>query len=309
MSKHKEMKLPLKIVTLVLAAFFLFAFCKNTNSKKRQESIKKNISNFEKNPRFNDYWYNGKAEITSYRLTQSRYGEIYKGTAVNIFVTENFLPDKQVKADYQNENNIPVLKLNSTKKFITGIYPYSLMASTFTPIKINDQAIKISFSSQEWCGNTFVQLNNRKKFDIDFYSYFESNTDQKLSLKKDVLENDFWNKLRINPFQIKKGRYKVIPSFEYLALNHKEIKAYDAEINLIKKGEFIYFSIFYSSLKRKIIIKLTSDFPYNIEGWEEITTRKGKKSTTIAKKIKTIKSAYWSKNGATDVKERKELGL
>ena len=294
----------MNIYTPIIFSFFLL-FC----AKPIPEKEKIPTKSIKKHPKFNTYWYGGKAEITSYTLSQNRYGEIHEGTAVNIFVTEDFLPDKQVKADNQNKRNIPVLKLNSTKKFVTGIYPYSLMTSSFSPIDINKKAIKISFSAQEWCGNTFVQLNNRANFQIDFHSYFESNTDRQQTLKKDVLENELWNKVRINPYEIKKGSYKVIPAFEYLALHHQKIKAYEAEINLIEKGELIYFSIFYPTLKRKISIQLTKEFPYAIEGWEEITHSRGKKFTTTATKIKTIQSAYWSKNGVTDTEERKELGL
>src|SRR5690606_11722530 len=75
---------------------------------------------------FKSYWFDGQAEITSYTLEQERYGEIREGTAVLIYVTEDFLPGAQVKADQPSETNIPVLKLNKTKNFITGIYPYSI---------------------------------------------------------------------------------------------------------------------------------------------------------------------------------------
>ncbi|MEE9409214.1 MAG: septum formation inhibitor Maf [Polaribacter sp.] len=294
------MKISIPIITSLL-----FIFCSNIDANK---SVSK-INSIKKGSKFNEYWYKGKAEITSYKLTQARYGGVYEGTAVNIYVTEDFLPVKQVKADSRNAKNIPILKLNSTKKFTTGIYPYSIMTSTFSPIDIKKQAIKASFSAQEWCGNTFIQLNNKDTFEIDFHSYFESNSDKKVSLKKDPLENDFWNMLRINPYSIKKGRYKVIPSFEFLALNHQKIKAYDAEVNLIEKGKFINFSVYYPTLKRKITIKLIKDFPHTIESWEETYTKRGKKRTTKAEKIKTILSPYWNKNGVKDTKERHELGL
>ncbi|WP_299062037.1 septum formation inhibitor Maf [uncultured Polaribacter sp.] len=293
----------------LLITSLLFIFCTAKSPEKKNDSITTKIENQQKHKNFNNYWYAGKAEITSYKLTQARYGQIYDGTAVNIFVTEDFLPQKQVKADYQNKKNVPILKLNSTKKYTTGIYPYAIMTSTFSPIDINKKAIKISFSAQEWCGNTFMQLNNREDFKIKFFSYFESNADRNLSLKKEVLENDFWNLLRINPASIKTGNYKVIPSFEFLGLNHQEIKAYNATINLIEKDGFMYFSVSYPTLKRKLTIQLTKEFPYTIESWEETFTQRGKELTTKATKIKTIQSAYWSKNGVTDTKERKELGL
>ena len=284
---------------------FLLLFCSNSTTK-INPTVKKDV---QKHPKFGDYWYQGKAEITSYELLQNRYGTIRKGTAVNIFVTEDFLPEKQVKADYQNDNNIPVLKLNATKKFVTGIYPYSIMTSTFTPTKTNKNAIKISYSSQEWCGNTYVQLNNRENYDINFYSYFESNADKKINLKKAVLENDFWNQLRINPKEIKTGSYPVIPSFEYLALNHKTFKSYEATISLTEVESTLNFVVHYPELGRKLSIVLTKQFPFTIESWEEVTTKNGKEFTTSAKKIKTILSPYWSEKGENGLKLRKELGL
>ena len=298
----------LRIYIPIMFSFLLF-FCSNPELKKNVKIDNNNVKSFEKNPAFNQYWYSGKAEITSYKLSQVRYGEIHEGTAVNIFVTEDFLPEKQVKADHQNKNNVPILKLNSTKNFTTGIYPYSLMTSTFSPININNNAIKISFSSQEWCGNTFVQLNNRQEYQIQFYSYFESNTDREIDLKKNILENELWNQLRISPENLPVGELQIIPSFEFLGLHHKEFKAFDAITSLKEKGNILIYTINYPKLERTLSIQATKDFPHTIESWEETFSSRGKTLTTKAEKIKTIQSAYWSKNGVTDTEERKELGL
>ena len=307
-NKIENMKYYLKFLLPILVSF-LFIFCGNISATK-ETSKSKNMTAFpSKHPEFNSYWYQGTAEITSYKLTQARYGEMYEGTAVNIFVTEDFLPERQVKADYKNAKNSAILKLNSTKKFITGMYPYSLMTSTFSPINNNNQAIKVSFSAQEWCGNTFVQLNNRENFKIEYYSYFESNTDRTITLKKNILENELWNLLRIAPDSLPIGNLEIIPSFEFLALQHKEIKAFRAEVSLITIGEYKVYSIHYPELKRTLAIKISNEFPFIIESWEEIITNKGKTFTTRAEKIKTIQTAYWNKNSVSDVEERKKLGL
>lgn len=288
----------------------LLLFCNKVEKEKEFPPEKKEkIASIPKHPKFNSYWNKGKAEITSYALTQSRYGEIHQGTAVHIFVTEQFLPKKQVKADTHNETNISILKLNSTKKFVTGIYPYSLMTSTFSPIVSSQKAIKISFSSQEWCGNTFVQLNNRAQFEIDFRSYFEKNADKELLLKKNTLENELWNLLRINPKKLPIGNMDIIPSFEFLALNHQKIKAYKAKATLKEDGQYIMYSVYYPTLKREVTIKATKEFPFSIESWTETTSKNGKKLTTEATRIKTILTAYWNKNGQADTEERKSLGL
>ena len=83
---------------------------------------------------FKAYWFDGKAELTSFSLSQERYGELRQGHAVHIFVTEDFLAEQQVKADRPLDDNIPVLKFNGVKKFVTGIYPYSIMTSSFSPV-------------------------------------------------------------------------------------------------------------------------------------------------------------------------------
>lgn len=293
-----------QIYTPILFSLF-FLFCTSPESKKEATTV----IELQKHKDFNSYWYSGKAEITSYKLSQVRYGEIHEGTAVNIFVTEDFLPKKQVKADYSNENNVPILKLNSTKKFTTGIYPYSLMTSTFSPINISKNAFKISFSAQEWCGNTFVQLNNNADYNIQFFSYFETNTDRKIDLKKDILENELWNKIRISPKSIPTGEIQIIPSFEYLSLHHKKIKAYKAKATLKENNHLLNYQITYPSLQRTLQITITKSFPHTIENWEETIISKGKTLTSTAKKIKTIQSAYWNKNGVYDVNERKALGL
>lgn len=289
--------------------FSVLLVCCTKPEQQKKIKPKTPVKNIEKHSKFNEYWYASKAEITSYKLTQVRYGEIHTGMAVNIFVTEEFLPNKQVKADYPNKNTIPILKLNSTKKYTTGIYPYSLMTSTFSPINNNNKAIKVSFSAQEWCGNTFVQLNNKEKFQIEFYSYFESNFDQKISIKKSILENELWNLIRISPKELPIGKLQIIPSFEYLGLNHKKIQAYEANASLKEKGDFRFYSIYYPLLLRTLTIKTTKNFPYTIESWEETLSSRGKLLTTNAIKIKTIQSAYWNKNKVANISERKELKL
>jgi hypothetical protein len=81
---------------------------------------------------FQNYWYPNGAEISRYRLEQARYGDIHSGDAVLIFVTESMDPKLQVKADRPDSDDIPILKLNATRKFYTGIYPYSVLHSSMS---------------------------------------------------------------------------------------------------------------------------------------------------------------------------------
>jgi hypothetical protein len=262
---------------------------------------------------FKSYWYQGLAELTSYELKQARYGELRDGHAVIIFVTEDFLPEKQVKADNVSEKNIPVLKCNATKNFNTGIYPYSIMSSTFSPVTAEGHAVKVSHSVQEWCGHVYAQLNNRKKFEIDSHSYFENEADEILSLPKTWLENEIWNLIRINPEELPTGNIDIIPSFEFLRLRHKPMKAYPAIISLKQGDSLSIYEIEYPELERDLTIYFNTSFPFEIEKWEE-TFMSGFGSealalTTSATKIKRIKTAYWAQNSNKDVILRDSLGL
>lgn len=280
------------------------------------ESLKNNSETAKPNPlslEFKDYWYSGEAEITSYKLEQARYGELRDGHAVLIFVTEPFLANKQVKADGNNPDNIPVLKLNSTKKYFTGIYPYSIMSSSFYPVKDNQHAIKISSSIQEWCGHVYAQLNNREDFEYEAHSYFEGEADQEFKMEKNILENELWNKLRINPIGLPQGELEVIPSLEYIRVAHKEIKPYKAIASLTEKDGISSYSLTYAKLDRILTINFSTAFPHTIESWsDEYKSGFGANAkilTSRATKIKLLKTPYWQQNGNKDQILRDHLGL
>ncbi len=293
------------VVTLILFS------CKESETIK-DNTITKDISYRNLSPEFKEYWFSGKAEITSYQLSQLRYGELREGTAVSVFVTEDFLPKEQVKANDYSENNIPVLKLNSTKKFITGIYPYSIMSSTFSPLSTKEHPIKISTSSQEWCGQVYMQLNNTDKFEILSHSYFEGEADQNLSLDKTILENELWNLIRINPEELPIGDFMMIPSFEYLRLDHKKTKAYKATASFSQKGSESIYTINYPNLPRQLVIYFNSSFPFEIEKWEESSFANPMDTLglkTTATKIKRMRTNYWAQKSNKDRTLRDSLGL
>lgn len=291
-------------LSVIIALAIGLVSCKNESKQKKDMAVNfatettptKPLPSKEPSQEFKDYWYAGKAEITSYKLEQARYGEIREGKAVLIYVTEDFLPNKQVKADNQNPDNISILKLNATKKFNTGVYPYSIMESTFYPITNNQHAIKVSASVQEWCGHVYAQLNNKKDFEVKAHSYFESEGDQNFKLKKTVLENELWTQLRIDPKSLPIGNLNIIPSLEYSRLKHIQLKAYNAKATLSNNT----YSLNYPELNRTLSIQFNPNFPHNILGWEE-TFKSGfgknaKTLTTKATKLKHIKSAYWGQN-------------
>ena len=258
------------------------------------------------------YWFGGKAEISSYELKQARYGEIHEGQSVLVYVTEPFSPSKLVKSDYGSESDVQVLKLNHTKKFTTGIYPYSMMTSSFLPTENGEHSLKITSSSQEWCGHTYMELQNKEKFEIAIHSYFEGESSL-INLKKNLLEDDMWTKIRINPEDLPTGKLKVIPSFFYLRLKHKETQAYFCDAKLTEEKTTSTYEMNYAGLKRKVAITFENEFPYKILGWTESYPDgwavDSPVLTTEASVLNTIQSDYWNKNSVEDSELRKELRL
>lgn len=254
---------------------------------------------------FKNYWFDGQAEITSYNLHQERYGEMRDGTAVLIFVTEDFLPDAHVKANKQAKTNLPILKLNKTKNFLTGIYPYSIMTSVFYPLENKDHALKVSTSVQEWCGHAYIQINNRDRFEITSHSYFEGQADQNFNLEKAPLEDDIWTQIRLNPETLPQGEFMMIPSLEYSRLHHKELKAYKALGILETSENKQIYRLHFPKLDRKLIIYFETEFPFQIIKWEE---QRGQYTTTATRKVQ-IQSDYWSKNNNEDTYLRDSLQL
>jgi hypothetical protein len=270
-------------------------------------------------PGFGDYWFQGKAELTSYNLEQGRYGEMHNGHAVLIFVTEDFSKSKHVKLDrpqMAGADKVNVLKLNSTRKFNTGIYPYSMMSSVFTPIQrhIEPRTLKVTTSSQEWCGHTFTQMDlGTDSYDVRLHSYFENEGEQALSLDVALLEDEIWNTIRLNPTDLPTGNIKVIPGTLFQRFRHISWTVQEAVAELkpvAASDDMMSYSLHYPSYDRDFSIQFKKDFPHEIQSWEDTYSagRRGQ-ATTKATIRKRIMLDYWSKNKAKDEILRKELGL
>src|SRR5690606_8447552 len=236
---------------------------------------------------FGSYWFQGTAEISSFDLVQYRYGEPRKGEAVLIFVTEDFSKKKQVKLDdYEaaGEDAVKVIKLNKTKDFLTGIYPYHMMLSVFTPVFNAENALKLTASTQEWCGQAFTQFNNvGPHYKGQVFSYFETEGDKSFNLKA-VPEDDLWNLIRIHPSQIPLGEVSLIQSLMSQRLTHRPFEVEEAEISLMDSGQNIQeLRVAYVHGRRILKIHFYNFFPYEITGWEETRVfEDGSRETTSA---------------------------
>ena len=264
---------------------------------------------------FNSYWYADKAEIRTYNLTQSRYGELHQGLATVIFVTEPISKKKGIKPDNYRKigDHIPVLKMNLLKKFGTGIYPYSMMLSTFTPLGESEGMIKASASGQEWCGHIFSQMNKRKKqYDVVSYSYFEEEGDTQFTLPTIFTEDEIWSRIRLDYKSLPIGDIKIIPGLYYTRLEQHKLEAEKAKATLETNKEESYYTLTYPSRERTLAITFNTAFPHEIIKWEETYADKrapDKRLTTTAILNKTRNIDYWNYNAEKHKTIRKELGV
>ncbi|WP_435352996.1 hypothetical protein [Emticicia sp. SJ17W-69] len=303
----------MKYYSIIIILLTLIS-CDDKNAQKRKQICD--------SQEFIDYWYKGKAEISSYDLQQAQYGKLNKGEAIMIFVTEDFRLDKQVKLESNDkEKATPVLKLNFIKKFITGIYDYSMYTSVFTPVKTNTfpATLKVTNTNQEWCGQSFLQLNYRQNgYQLLGKSYFENEVDEESHLEHAILEDELWTKIRLLSIdQLPTGNMFMIPSMTSLRLRHRNIQAEMARISLepyagdsIFKGKsLIHYKIHYPESKRDLSIYFEKEFPHLIVGWAETYETKKTMLTSKAVLKVTIQNPYWEKNMAKDTVYRKLLKI
>ncbi|MEN0003125.1 MAG: hypothetical protein AAF798_03240 [Bacteroidota bacterium] len=268
------------------------------------------------------YWYEGKAEISRYELSQNRYRDVHPGQAVLIFVTEDFLTDKQVKNDnYRNPNSVPILKTNLIRTFPTGIYDYSIMTSVFTPVGKADypNTLKVTTTAQDWCGHAFMQLNlEEDNYRSTIHSYFENEADQVNKVPIRILEDELFNRVRISPSSLPTGKHEVLPSTVFARLRHIKFQPLPAQLSLTAYTESTFegqnlqvYTVEYPSLKRTLEIIFEKEAPYEIVGWTDSypSAFDGQIRTSVAKKTHQVKQAYWSNNALSDMALREKLGL
>jgi hypothetical protein len=263
---------------------------------------------------FAGYWYQGTAEVNVFDLQQSRYGERRQGKAVMIFVTEDFSKSKQVKLDAPEDRPSDaqkVLKLNMTRDFVTGVYPYHTMLSVFTPVYEESPAPKLTASVTEWCGQSFTQLNYKSgKYTAKQFSYFESEGDLESKLDGQA-EEELFTLLRLNPNLVPLGNVTLIPSLIFQRFAHIPLKPEQATISRKMIGsDQAELIVVYGEIGRKIAVRYQQLFPYEITGFTETWTKaNGQQEVTTATRTHLRQMPYWKQNEQVYESLRKELGL
>lgn len=265
-------------------------------------------------------WYKGNAEISTFDLKQNRYENIHPGEAVLVFVTEPFLTDKQVKNDSGHSNNsVSILKNNQIRRFTTGIYDYSIFTSVFTNA-VNFTTYKVTNSSQDWCGQSFSQLNkidNGYRFELR--SYFEAEGDRKKNIRSAILEDELFNIIRIDESGLPLGEFEIIMANHVARLLHKPMDPIKATATLSDyenkdmEGEKLKsYRVSMPSISRELEIIYDSETSTNeIVGWKDSSPSvfDNKIRTTVAKRKSLLWKPYWNLNNTQDTIDRKKLLL
>jgi len=268
---------------------------------------------------FADYWFQGKAEVATYDLVQSRYGQQREGHAVLVFVTEPFRTDLQVKDEGERspEHSTTVLKLNRIQRFTTGVYDYSLMQSVFTPLEpLGDldtvRSLKTTTSVQDWCGHVWAQLNRRTEgargYRLTGHSYFESEGDEERTLADGMLEDEIPTRLRIDPASLPTGEVDVIPGMFDARLRHRSLRVATAKAERVEGtlgDESAIYRLRYPS-GRVVEFEYERGFPHGLLRFRE-TLDGGE--VTEARRREVQQRAYWSENGKRFADLRPSLGL
>ncbi len=268
------------------------------------------------------HWGDGKAELNGYRLVQPRYGSPRAGTAVYIFVTEDFSDSLRVKADpgkHSKGDVFPVMKLNAVRRFQTGIYDYDVMTSTFLRTAPGWPVAKVSFSSREWCGQVWHQLVPRAgRLSGLFHSYFDGEADGTESLDQPadgVLEDALpvllrgWNGAYLKPGESRTVPF--LPSLLRTRLEHHPLAWTRAKVSRSAGTSVIKvpagaLTVFLYEVEvadgRRLTFAIEAQVPYRL-------VRQTGPSSEELLLLGSTRLAYWTLNGPGGEQYLKDLGL
>ncbi len=271
---------------------------------------------------FPSYWGRGLAELNRYELKKARYSEQHEGEVVLVFVTEEFNTKSQVKYDSGERTDVvPILKLNAYERFYTGVYPYTILSSIFSPTDSElpfPAPYKMMSNVQEWCGAAWIQLNqNDDGYRARGFSYFQSEGDRDLQIPNGAYEDSLWNAIRINPATLPTGKTKMVPPLNFIRLMHVPIRLYSVDATLKTDQESEYaekkvstYTLDYPELQRQFTFHFETEFPHRIYGFEETKIAlSGRELTSSGRLTKSIMLDYWNKHNNKDAPYRNALGL
>ena len=280
------------------------------------------FSGFPSSPRsrasseFWDHWGDGQAELSGYRVTLSRYGEPREAQLTLIYVTEPHDRRSWIKDDRAEEpHRVEVLKLIRSMQFMTGIYPYFVMGSTFAPVDAwqdeRFQPVRINLDVQEWCGSVTQRVfPGQDKVRSVRLSYFENEGETRRQLDVDegtLYEDALLIQLREldGPFQGGEDwQGPLVRELWSLRTGHRAIQPVQARITRSDASPggvpVTRFRLEAGEYWRTYDVEQAA--PRRVLGWETSTGER-------AEILRTERLAYWRLNQPGDEHYRQSLGL
>ncbi len=267
-------------------------------------------------PAFWSHWGDGNAELSSYRGQVARYGEVREATGVLIYVTEPLNRRTWIKDDRaQGSDRVDVMKLNHTLRFSTGIYPYTVMTSTFAPVdnwgRERFSPVKSTLSVQEWCGHVFQGFwpgPTRALHQLHSYFDGEGDEDRMVAYGEGTLFEDAL------PIQLREldGKFaggkdwagELVPTLWHHRVKHIPASAVSAtiarEFTEIDGQKVVRFTVRYQDVE--VVYDIEDKHPRRLLGWEH-------SDGTKMRLHKTTRLPYWRLNKPGDESYLEELGL
>jgi hypothetical protein len=259
-------------------------------------------------------WGDGNAEMSSYQAVATRYGAPRDAELVLIYVTEDLDRATFVKDDAA-ERPISTLKLNISEKFDTGIYPYSVMTSVFSPVDAyraeRFQPVKLTLTAQEWCGHVFRGVwAGADGFRSTLYSYFAD--EGEATQTESVAEGTLYEDALLIQLRELDGPFagggdwsgSLIPSLWHQRRTHEPLRPVDATITRAageRDGQPVTrFELRYADYARTYEVETQA--PRRVLAWD---TSEGDSAVLNS----TARLPYWRLNGPDGATERERFGL
>ena len=168
----------------------------------------------------NTYWNSGKAEYQCMEGRIRQYGIDREAEARLVLVKEPFDPHKRVKS--LGSDAVPVLKLHFSRHIPTGVYNYYQTATLFFH-RDTGRVLKYTMSSQDGCGNTFMEYLYQpdQTHLFRYFSYFDDEGDSEAILKD--TDFTFYDALPlVLRYRLKDGARYSLQLMESLIANKKQ---------------------------------------------------------------------------------------
>ncbi|MEZ4392016.1 MAG: hypothetical protein R3A48_13040 [Polyangiales bacterium] len=265
---------------------------------------------------FGRQWFSGDAEVNGYRATVPRYGEARNAELVLIYVTEPMSRRTWIKDDdARGDDRVGVLKLNMSLKFTTGIYPYSVLTSVFSPYgdwgRERLSPVKLTLSAQEWCGHVFHGVwPGEDRAVSQLFSYFAQEGESRTELATPpgaLYEDALLIQLRELDGPFAGGhdwRGPILPSLWRTRRRHRPLAPEDATITraeaTVDGVPAHRFTLRYGDFER--VIDVERGGAHRMLGWR----------TNDGEDVRLTRSArlpYWQLNHNADLPRREEIGV